>query len=221
MEEYRLFVIIMGGGRIGLNLASAMVDANFDVTIIEKDPELCRRVRSELDIEVICGSATDIKILKNASIYNADVFVATTDNDEANLLACVLAKDFNPKKIIARIGDSMHEDDFKKFGIDTTINPELTASLYLQRYINRPNIADMAILGKGKAELLNISINNKNIIGKKIADVPSENYNICAVYKSPDYEIIIPNDNMILDAGDKISILVKAPFIKEVEKKFA
>ncbi len=222
MEEYKLFVIIMGGGRIGLNLASAMVDANFDVTLIEKDPELCRKVSSTLDIKVICGRATDIKILENAAISNADVFVATTGNDEANLLACVLAKDFNPKKIIARIGDSKHEDDFKKFGIDTTINPELTASLYLQRYINRPNIADMAILGKGKAELLNISIKNKNMIGKKIADVnPSENYNICAVYKSPDYEIMIPKDNMILESGDKISILVKAPFIKEVEKKFA
>ena len=210
----------MGGGRIGLNLASAMVDANFDVTLIEKDPELCNKTGNKF--KVICGKATDVKILKKADISNADIFVATTGNDEANLLACVLAKDFNPKKIIARVSDSMHEDDFKKFGIDTTVNPELTASLYLQRYINRPTVADMAILGKGNAELLNISVQNKNIIGKKIGDVsPTQNYNICAVYKSPDYEIMIPKDNTILNAGDKISILIKTPFIKEVEKKFA
>jgi trk system potassium uptake protein len=200
-----LFVIIMGGGRIGLNLASAMVNANFDVTLIEKDPILYNKVSNKF--KVIFGKATNIKILEKAGISNADVFVATTANDEANLLACVLAKEFNPKKIIARVSDSTHEDDFKKFGIDTTINPELTASIYLQRYINRPTIADMAILGRGNAELLNISVQNKNIIGKKIGDVnPSENYNICAVYKSPDYEIMIPNDNMILDSGDKISI---------------
>ena len=144
-----------------------------------------------------------------------------TGNDEANLLACILVKGYNPKKIIARISDPSHADAFKKVGIDATVSPELSAASYLEKLIIRPKIADMIILGRGNAELLDIPIENKKAIGKKISDLsPTKDYIICAVYKSPDYEILMPESNMILEDGDRISILIKTQHIKEVVKIF-
>ena len=216
-----MYVIIMGGGRVGLTLASALIKANFDVTLIERDQDLCSIASSELDALVICGNGTDVKTLEEANIAEADAFVAATGNDEANLLACILVKDYKPKKLIARISDPAHEDAFRKVGIDATVSPELTAASYLEKLIIRPKIADMVILGKGNAELLDIPVENKKVIGKKIGDLsPTKDYIICAVYKGPENEIIIPEPDMILEEGDKISILIKTKSIKDVMKKF-
>ena len=216
-----MYVIIMGAGRVGLNLASSLIKAGFDVTLLEKNPELCHNAASELDALVICGNGTDIKILEEANVSDADAFVAATGNDEANLLACILVRGYNPKKIIARISDPSHADAFKKVGIDATVSPELSAASYLEKLIIRPKIADMIMLGRGNAELLDIPIENKKAIGKKISDLsPTKDYIICAIYKSPDYEILMPESDMILEEGDRISILIKTQFIKEVVKKF-
>jgi len=221
MGELIMYVIIMGGGRVGLNLASALIKAGFDITLIEKDTKLCSNAANELDALVICGNGTDLKILEEANISDANAFVAATGNDEANLLACILVKDYNPKKIIARISDPSHEDAFRKVGIDATVSPELTAASYLEKLIIRPKIADMVILGKGNAELLDIPVENKRVIGKTIGELsPTKEYIICAVYKSPDYEIQMPEPDIVLEEGNKISILIKTKSIKDVVKKF-
>lgn len=211
----------MGAGRVGINLANALIKAGFDITIIEKDPELCNHASGTLDALVICGNGTDLKILDEANVSDADAFVAATGNDEANLLACILVKEFKPKKVIARISDPAHEDAFHKVGIDATVSPELSAAMYLEKLIIRPKIADMVVLGKGNAELVDIPVENKNVIGKKIGDLsPKKEYAICAIYKAPKYEILMPEPNITLEKGDKISILIKTKSIKTVVKKF-
>lgn len=209
----------MGGGRVGLNLASYLVSGGHDVTLIESDSKLCDNAASGLDALVICGNGTDIKTLEKAHVGDADVFVAATGHDEANLLSCILVKDYNIKKIIARVSNPDHEDAFKKVGIDDVISPELTAASYLEKLIIRPKIADLIIIGKGNAELLDIQIENKNIIGKKIMDVsPTDDFIIAALYKNG--EITIPKKKDILNKGNRISVLVKINAVKKTTKLF-
>lgn len=216
-----LYVVIMGAGRVGTNLANALIKAGFDVTMIEKNPELCDHASGELDALIICGNGTDLKILEEANVSEADAFVAATGNDESNLLACILVKEFKPKKLIARLSDPAHEHAFHKVGINATVSPERSAAMYLEKLIIRPKVADMVILGKGNAELVDIPVENKNVIGKKIGDLsPKKDYAICAIYKAPNYEIIMPEPDIILEEGDKISILIKTQAIKAVVKKF-
>lgn len=209
----------MGGGRVGLNLAYSLVAGGHDVTLIENDSNLCNNAAGELDALVICGNGTDIKTLDEANISDADVFVAATGNDEANLLSCILVKDYNIKKIIARVSNPDHEDAFKKVGIDDVISPELTAASYLEKLIIRPKIADLIIIGKGNAELLEIMVKNKNIIGKRIMDVsPTDDFIIAALYKNG--EITIPKKDNIINDGDRISVLVKRNAVKKTTKLF-
>ncbi len=209
----------MGGGRVGLNLASFLISDGHDVTLIENDESLCSNAAAELDALVICGNGTDIKTLEEANINDVDVFVAATGNDEANLLACVLVREYNVPKIIARVSDPSHSHAFKKIGVDSVISPELTAASYLEKLIIRPKIADLVVLGKGDAELLDLTLENNKVIGKKIGDIsPTKNFIIVAIYENGD--INIPNPDMVLNKGNKISILVKSKFAKEVMKKF-
>ncbi|MDD1774914.1 MAG: TrkA family potassium uptake protein, partial [Methanobacterium sp.] len=214
-----MYVVVLGGGRVGLNLASFLISDGHDVTLIESDNNLCTNAASELDALVICGNGTDTKTLEEASLKDADVFVAATGNDETNLLACVLVREYQVDKIIARVSDPSHAQAFKKIGVDSVISPELTAASYLEKLIIRPKIADLVVLGKGDAELLDIALENKSVIGKKVGDIsPNENFIIVAVYKNGN--ITIPKPEMVLEKDMKVSVLVKTKYAKDIMKRF-
>ncbi len=209
----------MGGGRVGFALASSLVTLGHDVSLIENNSDLCHNAANELDALVICGNGTNIKTLSEANISDADVFVAATGNDEANLLSCILVKDYKIPKVIARVSNPDHKDAFHKVGIDVVVSPELTAAGYLEKLITRPKIADLIVVGKGDAELLEISVNNSKVINKTIGELsPTNEYIIAAIHENGD--IKIPKDGMILKKGDRISILAKTHAIKNVTKKF-
>ncbi len=216
-----MYVVIMGGGRVGLKLASLLSQEGHDITLIEKDQKICENASSDIDALVICGNGTDGKILEEANINNADAFVAATGSDEANLMACILVKEYQPNKLIARIGDPILENIFKKIGVDFIVSPELTAASYLERLILRPKIVDLIALGKGNAELLNIPIKNSKVIGKTVGELsPNDDYIVSAIYKNGNSEITIPHPDMVLEEGFKILILIKKEAVKKVVKIF-
>ncbi len=214
-----MYIVIMGAGRVGLNLASNLVSRGHDVTLIENDDSLCGNAAAELDALVICGNGTDTKTLEEANVSEADVFVAATGNDEANLLSCILVKQYDIPKIIARLSNPDHEEAFRKVGIDDVISPELTAAGYLEKLITRPKVADLIVIGKGDAEILDLTVKNNKVIGKRINEInPTDDYIIVALYKNG--EITIPKADMVLNEGDKVSILVKTRAVKDVVKTF-
>jgi trk system potassium uptake protein len=215
-----MYVVIMGGGRVGLSLTSFLIKAKKDVTLIEQDPKICADAAEDLDALVICGNGSNVKTLEEANISDADVFVAATGHDETNLLASILVNGYKTDKIIARLSDPAHENAFKKIGVETVVSPELTAAGYLEKIILRPDIADLIIRGRGGAELIDLAVENKKVIGKKIGDLsPTEDYIICAVYEKGN-GLIIPQKDMILNEGYRVSLLVKKDHIKNVVKMF-
>jgi len=208
-----MYIVIMGSGRVGFNLASSLVAGGHDVTLIEHDGKLCQHTAGELDALVICGNGTDVKTLNESNISEADVFVAATGNDEANLLSCILVKGYTVPKIISRVSNPDYEEVFRKIGIHHVISPELTAAGYLEKIIIRPKIADLIVVGKGDAEILDITVENRKVIGKKIYDIsPTPEYIIVAVHNNGN--IVIPRSEMILNQGDKISVLVKSQAVE-------
>jgi trk system potassium uptake protein len=214
-----MYIVIMGSGRVGFNLAQLLIADGHDVTIIESDDSLCNETAVELDALIICGNGTDTKTLEEANIKNADVFVAATGYDEANLLSCILVREYNISKIIARVSNPDHEEAFRKVGIDAVISPERTAAGYLEKLITRPKVADLIVLGQGHAEILDMTIENKKTIGKLVGDLsPTDNYIIIALYRNGN--IIIPRPEMVLEEGNKVSVLVKIEAVKQVTNLF-
>lgn len=214
-----MYAIIMGAGRVGFSLAGLLIEDGYDVTLIENDRKLATEAASELDALVICGNGTNSTLLEEANIQDADYFVATTGNDEANLLSCILVKKYEVPNIIARVSNPDHEEAFMEVGIDNVINPERAASGVLERLITRPNVADLLTLGEGDGEILEMTVTNDKIVGKQIKEIsPTKDYIIIATYNK-DGSLIIPQPENILARGEKISILVKRGSFKKVAKK--
>ncbi|MDY2744116.1 TrkA family potassium uptake protein [uncultured Methanosphaera sp.] len=216
-----MYVIIVGAGRVGLNLAQSLVREGLNVTIIEHDPTKSEEVAETINAMVIQGDATSVNVLENAGIIDADVFVAATGHDSVNLLTSVLCQKYdNIKKIIARVNDLEHVDAFKQVGVDVTVSPESTVASYLERIITRPKVADLIVLGRGSTELLDLKIENKDLFGKRILDYsPTENYIVCAIYE--DNELVIPQEDTLFHEDQKISVLTKSDYVQEVTQFFA
>ncbi len=216
-----MYVIIVGAGRVGINLSDSLVKEGLDVTIIESDPVISKEAAEHDGVMVINGDATSVQILEDAEIADADVFVAATGDDKVNLLSSVLSLSYdNITKRIARVNDLEHENAFKNVGIDITVSPEASVATYLERLITRPKIADLIVLGRGSTELLELELENKKYFGKRVLDYsPTENYIVCAVYDE-DGELSIPQEDTVFQPNQKISVITKSDYVKQVTKKF-
>ena len=213
-----MYIVIMGGGRVGLALANLLIENGEDITLIESDESLCADVAAELDALVICGNGTNSKLLEETNIEDADYFIATTGNDEANLLSCILVRKYNVPHIIARVSNPDHEEAFKEVGIDHVISPETAAAAQLQKLVTRPNAAELMTLGEGDAEILDMTITNDKIVGKRFKEIsPTKDYIIISTYQNG--KLVIPQPDNTISRGEKVTVLVKRGSFKKLAKK--
>lgn len=211
----------MGGGRLGLRVALDWIADNIDVSIIEKDENRCKFIATKLDTMVICGSGTDRKTLENAEINEADVFFAATGNDQTNLLASLMAREYKLDKIIARVNEEQHEKVFKENNLIEVIVPESIEAWYLEKLVLKPKIADLFVVDHGKAELLELYVSNDKLIGKTVGELNSNNdYFICGFHENDDENLSIVSADMVLKKNCRISLLVKSESMAKVLKLF-
>ena len=208
----------MGGGRVGRALANLLIDSGADITLIESDEALCNEVASDLDALVIHGNGTSSKLLEETNIEDADCFIATTGNDEANLLSCILVRKYNVETIVARVSHPDHEEAFKEVGIDKVISPEISAARDLAQYVTNPRVSKLTTLGEGDAEIIEMTITNDKVIGKRFRDVsPDKDFIIIATYKQG--KLFIPQPDDTISRGEKVSLLLKRGTLRKVSKK--
>ncbi len=209
--------IIVGAGRIGYNLAQVMSEKH-DIIIIDNNRERCKMLRDKLDCYVIEGTGTNTKILEEANISSTDFFVSVTANDEVNLLSTVYARDHGVNTIIARVNNPEHNMIFKKLNIPV-INPEISAMQFILRNIIRPSAQNLVTIGEGTAEILELTVRNKELVGKLVNDIsPTEDYIIITIYGEE--EVIIPNNDTKIRYEDNIAILTKNNCIDKVKELF-
>jgi trk system potassium uptake protein TrkA len=207
----------MGGGRVGLALANLLIDSGADITLIESNESICNEIAGELDALVIHGNGTSSKLLEESNIEDADFFIATTGNDEANLLSCILVRKYDIDTIVARVSNPDHEEAFKEVGIDKVISPEISAARDLAQFVMNPRASKITTLGEGSAEVVEMTITNDKVIGKRFKEIsPGKEFIIVATYKNG--KLIIPQPDDIISRGDKVSILVKRGTLEKVSK---
>ncbi|HMK54154.1 MAG TPA: TrkA family potassium uptake protein [Methanobacteriaceae archaeon] len=211
----------MGGGRLGSKLALDLISDGHHVNLIEIDDVACNDVALKVNATVICGDGTSRTVLENAQINDADIFVAATGDDNANLMASLLAREYQLEKIVARVNDRQHEKVFVDNDMVDTICPETIEAGYLEKLVLKPDIADLYVIDHGEAEILEIEVTSDDLVGKSIEDLsPTDDYIICGCYQNGADKLTICQPEMVLKYGDRISILVKRDAMKDVLRKF-
>ena len=131
-------VCIAGGGRVGMYLAQSLLSHHHKVTIIEPQEALCRTLADTLDIPVICGDSLSFDTLRTADVASCDAFVAVTNTDETNLVACQIAKrEFGVNRTVARASNPKNRDILHTLGVDTVveIGPGRTLSGFVKKTV--------------------------------------------------------------------------------------
>ncbi|WP_456435170.1 potassium channel family protein [Methanopyrus sp.] len=215
-----MYVVVVGGGRVGRILAELLIAHGHDVVVIEKDKRRARELaQSELDILVIQGDATDLDVLQDAEIETADVVAAVTDKDEVNLAVSLIAKEeFGVERVVSRVTDDRFVDVFRRLGVDAVVNPDRSAAQLIEKAITRPNLVDMIMFGRGEAELLEFEVTeDSRVSGKKISEIPADCV-IVAIYR--DDELELPRGDTEINPGDRVLVLALRDKLKKVEKLF-
>ena len=118
-----MYLVIIGGGRVGYYLSKALLEEGHEIVVIEKDATVCNIINDELGTICLHGDGCEAAVLEEAGTERADMIVAVTGDDEDNLVACQVAKHkFNVPRTISRIRNPKNEILFEKLGIDITID---------------------------------------------------------------------------------------------------
>lgn len=204
-------IIIFGATEIGCLLATEFFE-DHDITIIDKDENKTDEFK-KLDISFVEGNVCDINALKKADIQNADVFIACTAIDEANIVACLTAKRIGGMRTICFVSKEEYKNTlhFEKnnlncgdFFIDYIIWPEELLTQDIFRIVTVAEALDVENFAEGKARLLEYKVKaNLSIVGKKVKDC-GFTHDTLIVGITRNGELFIPNGETVLYEDDKL-----------------
>lgn len=206
-----MFVIIVGGGKVGASLAKLLGDGGARVKLVEERREEIQPLQRELPAgSVVLGSGTDPRVLEEAGVREADVVAAVTGADETNLVIAGLAhSEFGVRRVIARVNDPKHIWMFdKKMGVDLVLNQaELLAHLIAEE-ISVGEMMTLLKLHKGDYSLVEEKVHPQSeVAGKAIREIPfPAECVLAAVIRGG--QLLVPRGGVTLQPHDQVLAVI-------------
>lgn len=216
-----MYIIIVGLGGIGENLAKIAVAQKHNIVVIDIDAKKCKDIVTKYDLISVNGDATSLRILEEAGMSEADAVISTTGSDAVNLMVMLEAKDKGIKYLAAIVNEPEHIDIFKRTGVVIQKNPEAVVAEDIYNTIFRPSINDFVTLAGGKAEILEIIINEKtHAAGKTIKQLGLPgNVHVIAIERGED--VITPDENTVISPGDSVYVFVRKNLVDRIFNLFS
>ncbi|HZK01493.1 MAG TPA: Trk system potassium transporter TrkA [Anaerovoracaceae bacterium] len=205
-------IAIVGAGKLGQNVAEALLGTGYEIALIDKDPFLLQNVGDKFDLLTFNGNGKDIDMLKEVSIGSYDFLVATTNDDEKNMVISSFAKKLGCSKVIARIRDPEYVNylNFIKetMNIDYIVNPDLSIAKEIYKYLVEKYTLTDGYFSTGLISIIEFTSERfPTVIGRKISDIGKVLDNMLVVAISRNGRIIVPNGDTIVEEEDYLYVL--------------
>jgi trk system potassium uptake protein TrkA len=217
-------IIIAGGGNIGARLARS-IENDYQVKLIEHSQSRCNLLARELNNTIVLhGSASDRDLLLEENIDDTDVFCALTNDDEANIMASMLAKRLGARTVMTLINNPAYVDLVQGGVIDIAISPQQTTIGALLTHVRRGDVAAVHSLRRGAAEALEAVAHgdrkSSKVVGRSIEEIGlPPGTTIGAIIRGND--VLIAHDDLVIENDDHVILfLVDKRRIAEVERLF-
>lgn len=221
--KVRRKVVIMGGGSTGLSIAKRLDELpGISVRLFEKDAERARAVALKLSSRVLVlhGDATDLDFLLEEQVGDVDVFIAATQDDENNMIACQLTKSQGVDRTVAVVNKRSYRNVYSLMNIDVAVAPRLQCAQQILRFVRSESVSSIAVIADGRAEVLELEAHFSG--GKKERRVKNlalpDGAKIGAVVRAED--VFIPNGESVIEDGDQVILFSLPEEIRTVEKIF-
>lgn len=219
----RRSVVMMGGGGIARQITRKLQTMpGISIRVIEKDAARARVLGADSpsNVMVLEGDATDLDLLLEERIGDANVFIATTDDDEQNMVACQLARSLGVERTVAMVNKASYRQIYDLLGIDQAISPRVLCANSILRFVRSGSVAAISVIGDGKAEVLELEARMKD--GKEEARVKNlglpKGAVIGAIVRPG--QVVIPTGDTVIYRGDQVIVFTLPERLEQVENLF-
>jgi len=203
-------VVIAGAGSVGTSIASDLLAGGHSVLIIEEDPDLVVKTRATLGVEWMEGDACEVNLLRAAELEKADVMVAATGDDKANLVVSLLAKtEFAVPRVVARINHPKNQWLFNEtWGVDVSVSTPHLLTALVEEAVSVGSLVRLLQFEGGDAHLVEVRLaDDSPAKGRALSDlaVPRD-ASIVAIVRAN--RVVIPRGDTVMQAADEVVVLV-------------
>jgi trk system potassium uptake protein TrkA len=215
-------VFIVGGGEIGLELARALEKKKISIKLFDEDVRRCEYLASELpNTLVINADGTSQETLMQENIDGIDAFISLTGEEDANLIACLLARRMGVEKVIPAVDRINYLQLAQRLGINTTVNPRIKAADAIFEFVRKGRVLSVRTLGEEAIEAIELLVSRDSVyINRPLSELDLPEGCLVGAILRPTDGILIPDGKSEIQAGDRVVFFVREGSVRELEERF-
>jgi trk system potassium uptake protein TrkA len=216
-----MYIIVVGAGKVGWNLARELLDKNHEVTVIESNRRRYLTVEQELEHNVSYGDASELWVLERAGIQRADMVIAVTGDDEDNMLICQVAREkYLVERIIARVNNPRNREWFELLKIKPYVSATDLILRLLEHEVPGHGLVHLLKLEEERLEIIEVLlVENSPADGKRVGDLELPEGSLLISVLREEQGGFVPGPDTVLEAGDEV-LAVLDPGLEEELKGF-
>lgn len=205
-----MYIIVVGGGRVGYYLTKALLDEGHEVLLVEKNATICEVITDELGSICLRGDGCEAATLAEVGTDRADMLIAVTGDDEDNLVACQVAKHkFNVPRTIARIRNPKNETIFKKLGIDITISSTNIILENIETEVPTHPLTHLLTIRDKGLGIVEVKIPpGSATVGKLVKELSLPPGCVLSLIIRETRKPVVPTVNTVIQAGDQVIAVI-------------
>ncbi len=215
-----MYIIIVGAGKVGWNLARELLDKDHEVTVIEDDRRRYLTVEQELEHNIQYGDASELWVLERAGIQRADMVIAVTGDDEDNMLICQVAREkYMVDRIIARVNNPRNLQHFELLGIKPSVSATGLILNLIEHEVPEYGLVHLLDFPEERLEIIEMLLEkDSRVAGQRVGDLsmPEGSLLISVLREGRGF---VPGPETVLEPGDEI-LAVLDPGREEDLKEF-
>lgn len=201
-----MYIIVVGGGKVGFQLAKELAEANHEVLVIEQDAAKAAEITDELGDIVMEGDGCEATVLEKAGTKRADMLLAVTGDDEDNLVSCQVAKErFNVARTVARINNPKNEEIFRRLHVDITVSATSAIMAHIEQELPTHHLIPLMKLKGSGLEIVEVRIpEGSRVVGQPIKSILLPYQSMISLVVGEDGQPKVPSGDTIVHEGDEV-----------------
>jgi trk system potassium uptake protein TrkA len=210
LEARSVRVIVIGAGEVGSNIAESLSESH-EVVVVDTDEDRVESLNYDLDVLAIEGDGTSLDTLTEARAADADMVIASTDNDEANIVACSTTETVSDAFTIARVKKTSllrtWENSPGAFGVDFMVSVDLLTAQTIVRIADLPDAHDVDAFADGKVRMAEFEIDDDSTVANQTVQEADrfESLTFAAILRNGD--VTIPRGDTVIEAHDRVVVI--------------
>ena len=216
-----MYIIIVGAGKVGWNLARELIDKDHEVTLIENNRDRYLSVEQELEHNIQYGDASELWVLERAGIQRADMVIAVTGDDEDNMLICQVAREkYLVEQIIARVNNPRNRQHFDLLDIKPSVSATDLILRLIEHEVPQYGLVHLLDLQDEGLEIIELQLTDESkVAGERVADLemPEGSLLISVLRGGKGF---VPGPETVLEAGDEILAVLDPGLEEDLKELF-